>query len=108
MYGLFVVLVLAATINNLLAWSFPLLHSQLKRKLRMVRVYIWEHPLVQRQHADVVAFPKLYWLSLQLPLRGEAVVIFMLFLINFLPLVAFYRLFVGDQNVFLPWPSEQA
>lgn len=107
MYGLFTCLIAAAGINSMLSSSCPSLHLKLKRKMRIVRAHVWEHPLVQRKHASVVAFPWMQWLSLQLPLRGEAVVIFFLCLINFLPLVAFYDLLIGDRNVFYPGPTSK-
>lgn len=107
MYALFVVLILTASVNNLLARSCPSLHFQLKRRSRVVRAYFWEHPLVRRRHATVASFSKMQWLSLQLPLRGEAAVILILCLINFIPLVAFYDLFIGDRNVFYPGPTSK-
>ncbi|GAC94347.1 likely ferric reductase [Pseudozyma hubeiensis SY62] len=92
MYGLFVVLILAAAFNNLLAWAAQSLHNHLKHKLRLFRAYLWEHPLLSRKHATVVTLPGLRWLTLHLPLRGEGMVISGLFFVNFLPLVAFYKL----------------
>ncbi|TKY85291.1 hypothetical protein EX895_006371 [Sporisorium graminicola] len=100
-YGLFLVLILAAALNNLLKWGFPSLHAKSKQRLRLLRAHVFEHPLVSRKHASVVAFPFLKWLTLQLPLRGEALVIFILSLINFLPLVAFYDLY-SDHNTLFP------
>ncbi|TKY89359.1 hypothetical protein EX895_001890 [Sporisorium graminicola] len=91
-YGLFVILILATAFNNLLAWSCPSAHIRTKQRLRVLRAYVWEHPLVQRKHASVVSLPGLRWLTLQLPLRGEGIIVLALCLINFLPLVAFYQL----------------
>ncbi|SNX81814.1 related to FRE3 - Ferric reductase, reduces siderophore-bound iron prior to uptake [Melanopsichium pennsylvanicum] len=92
LYGLFVVLILATAFNNLLKWTSPWLHNKISQKLRVIRAYVWEHPLLSRSHATVISLPGLRWLTLQLPLRGEAMIILGLFLINFIPLVAFYQL----------------
>ncbi|SPO30199.1 related to FRE3 - Ferric reductase, reduces siderophore-bound iron prior to uptake [Ustilago trichophora] len=92
MYGLFVLLIFAAACRNLLAWKSPALHRRINRKLQWIRAHLWEHPLLSRNHATLVSLPGLRWLTLQLPLRSEALVILGLFLINLVPLVAFYKL----------------
>ncbi|CBQ70226.1 related to FRE4-Ferric reductase [Sporisorium reilianum SRZ2] len=99
-YGMFLLLILAAAINNLLKWSAPSLHAKCKQRLRLLRAHVFEHPLISHKHSSVVAFPFLKWLTLQLPLRGEAFIIFCLSLINFLPLVAFYDFYVGHNTIF--------
>ena len=75
--------------------------------MRPLRAHVLEHPLVKHRHSSVVSLPFLRWLTLQLPLRGEAIVVFVLSLINFLPLVAFYDLYVGDNNTFYPGPTSK-
>ncbi|KAJ9480426.1 Ferric/cupric reductase transmembrane component 2 [Pseudozyma hubeiensis] len=92
MYGLFVILLFAAAFNNLLAWAAQSLHNRLKQKLRLFRAFFWEHPLLSRKHATVVALPGLRWLTLHLPLRGEALVILGMFFANVVPLICFYKL----------------
>lgn len=91
---------MAAGANSLMAWGVPSLHLKIKQRLRLVRAYVFEHPLVKRKHASVVAFPFLKWLTLQLPLRGEALIVLLLSLINFLPLVAFYDLYLGNNQIY--------
>lgn len=100
LYGLFLLLILAAAINNLLKWSLPSFHAKSKQRLRLLRAHVFEHPLARRKHASVVAFPFLKWLTLQLPLRGEALVVLCLSLINFLPLVAFYDLYLDHNTIY--------
>ncbi|EST09089.1 Ferric reductase transmembrane component-like domain protein [Kalmanozyma brasiliensis GHG001] len=107
LYGLFLLLVLAASLNNVLAWVCPTTHSSMKQKSRLVRAHIWEHPLITQKHATVVSFPFLRWLTLQLPLRGEAFIIFAFSMVNFVPLVAFYDLLLGDQQIFYPGPTSK-
>ncbi|KAJ1032372.1 hypothetical protein NDA16_000399 [Ustilago loliicola] len=104
-YGLFLLLIIGASINNLLAWGWPSLHAKLKRKLRLLRAHVLDHPLVHRKHASVVSFPVIKWLTLQLPLRGEAIVVFLYSFLNFLPLVAFYDLYVSANNTLYPGPT---
>ena len=108
MYGLFLLLILAASINSLLKWGLPSFHSRIKQRTGLLRAHVIEHPLVRRKHASVVAFPFMKWLTLQLPLRGEALVILILSLINFLPLVAFLRLVFGQEKHHLPSSHKQA
>lgn len=101
-------LILAATCNNLLAWGLPSFHLAIKQKSRLLRAHVWEHPLVTHKHATVVSLPHLRWLTLQLPLRGESFIILCLCLINIIPLVAFYNLLYGDQQVFYPGPHNKS
>lgn len=68
--------------------------------MRLLRGHFLEHPLIKRKHASVVAFPFANWLTLQLPLRGEALVVLLISLGNFLPLVAFYNLYVGTNLIY--------
>ncbi|KAJ9479873.1 Ferric reductase transmembrane component 3 [Pseudozyma hubeiensis] len=105
-YGLFLLLIMVACGNSLLSWSSPSLHSKCKRKLRWLRAHVFQHALFKRKHAAVASFPYLDWFTLQLPLRGEALVIFLISLLNFLPLVAFYDLYV-DTNLIYPGPSSK-
>ncbi len=107
MYGLFLFLILAASLSNFMAWGCPSLHSAIKQRSRLIRAYIWEHPLVSHKHATVVSFPFLRWLTLQLPLRGEAFIIFAFSLMNFLPLVAFYDILLGDDQIWYPGPRSK-
>ncbi|SPO25052.1 related to FRE4 - Ferric reductase [Ustilago trichophora] len=106
-YGLFLFLIITASTNKLMAWACPSFHAKLKQRLRLLRAHVLEHPLFKRKHSSVVSFPFLRWLTLQLPLRGEAIVLLLLSLINFLPLVAFYDLYVGDHNTFYPGPTSK-
>lgn len=107
LYGLFLLLILTAGANKLLAWRYPVFHAKLKQRLRLLRAYVFEHPLITRKHSSVVAFPFLEWITLQLPLRGEAIVLLALSLINFLPLVTFYDLLPGNVNTIYPGPHSK-
>lgn len=82
------------------------MHSKCKQKLRWLRAHVFEHALFKRKHAAVASLPFLDWLTVQLPLRGEALVIFLISLLNFLPLVAFYDLYVGT-NLIYPGASSR-
>ena len=106
-YGLFLLLILTASANNFVAWAWPRAHDRCRRKVRLFRAYISEHPLIARKHSVVASLPGLRWLTLQLPLRGEAIILLCLSLANFLPLVAFYDLYVGDKNTFYPGPTSK-
>ncbi len=106
-YGLFLLLILTASANKFVAWAWPGAHDRCRRKFRLFRAHISEHPLVARKHSVVASVPGLRWLTLQLPLRGEAIILLCLSLANFLPLVAFYDLYVGDKNTFYPGPTSK-
>lgn len=62
------------------------------------------HPLFKQHHAQLVSIPGLRWLTFQLPLRGEAIILVLIVLANFLPLVAFYDWFI-EGNVFWEGPT---
>lgn len=107
MYGLFLCLILAAGLNSALAWTSPYYYSAFKKKTVLIRAHVWEHPFLTRKHAAVVSFPFLRWLTFQIPLRGEAFIIFVLSLINIVPLLAFYDLLLGDQQIWYPGPRSK-
>lgn len=67
-------------------------------------MYFTDHPLVKRRHAELLQLPLLRFVTVQVPLRGDAMILIVILLANFLPLVAFYSWYIED-NVFWPGPT---
>lgn len=81
---------------------FPHQHHALTRRAAWWRGNISEHPLVSEKHSQVVACGKgcFKWLTFHLPLRLEAIILVAMMILNVVPLVAFYSLYVGHNTYF--------
>lgn len=98
-YGLFLVFVLGSGVKQVVRHFYPRFGRG-----RWFTTHIADHPLVKKRHAELVSLPGMRWLTLQLPLRGDGIVLVLIILANFLPLVAFYDWFI-DGNVFWEGPT---
>jgi hypothetical protein len=66
---------------------------------RWLDVHWIESPLVTLRHHVPIPLPGLSRLTIQAPLRYEAVMICIIIICNILPLCLFYRVVPGDRNV---------
>ncbi|EPQ26726.1 uncharacterized protein PFL1_05705 [Pseudozyma flocculosa PF-1] len=103
-YGIFISLILACGLVHYLPRLFPTACKKLQPKLAPIRTHLLEAPLLGRRNAEPIPLFGLRWLTFQMPLRLEGIVLLALFLINLLPITAFYTTLAAEHNPRYPGP----
>ncbi|PWN54246.1 hypothetical protein IE53DRAFT_376654 [Violaceomyces palustris] len=107
MYVGFSILILGSGAVNLFRKVSPSSYKSIRTRLAPLRTHLVEAPLFGGSNAEPVPLLGIRWLTVQLPLRLQSIIIFAILLINIVPALAFYTYLPGERNVFWPDPHSR-